>query len=142
MPHAPPTAKQYTAYGFPWFDYYTDGPSVKPTRALQKVKPVSAELDVGCSFGEDTTAEVALQASASNAAAASHKAGAPSTVVESDQVVDVTTSVVASQGQVYGHEWTGLQVAVGAQRDVRLRQCGTWHCHCVGQHDYEKRKKH
>ncbi len=39
-PHAPPTAKHYTAAGLPWFDFYSDKPTVDGSSILKAVKSV------------------------------------------------------------------------------------------------------
>jgi len=43
-PHPPPTAADYTRQGFPWFDYYQDGPALDGTAKLANLKSV-AQLD-------------------------------------------------------------------------------------------------
>ncbi len=37
-PNVPPTAREYTNAGLPWFDYYTDAPTVKATDELNSIK--------------------------------------------------------------------------------------------------------
>ena len=40
-PTTPPTAREYTAAGLPWFDYYADAPAVPGSPTLAKVKSVT-----------------------------------------------------------------------------------------------------
>lgn len=40
-PTEPTTAKDYADYGFPWFDYYSDGPAVDGSAPLSGVKSVN-----------------------------------------------------------------------------------------------------
>jgi hypothetical protein len=37
-PSVPLTARDYTSRGLPWFDYYTDAPTVKPTDEMKDIK--------------------------------------------------------------------------------------------------------
>jgi hypothetical protein len=39
-PTVPLTAADYTSHGYPWFDYYSDSPALKGTKAMQKIKTV------------------------------------------------------------------------------------------------------
>ena len=40
-PQPPPTAKEYTRHGLPWFDYYAEGaPAVGGTGFLSKIKSI------------------------------------------------------------------------------------------------------
>ena len=48
-PAPPPTAKEYTRAGLPWFEYYREGPAVGGSAILQKLKSV---LEMGKSKGE------------------------------------------------------------------------------------------
>ena len=43
-PHRPPTAKDYTDAGLPWFDYYSDGKSVGGSETLSKLTSVAAKF--------------------------------------------------------------------------------------------------
>ena len=41
-PTTPPTSREYTEAGFPWFDYYSDGETrLEGSRPLQKLKSVA-----------------------------------------------------------------------------------------------------
>jgi hypothetical protein len=39
-PTVPLTAKEYTARGFPWFEYYEEKPALKPTSEMEAIKPI------------------------------------------------------------------------------------------------------
>ena len=41
-PTTPPTAKEYSRHGLPWFDYYGDGVALSGSPILQKLKSVAA----------------------------------------------------------------------------------------------------
>lgn len=43
-PHKPPTAKDYTKAGLPWFDYYTDRPAVSGSGILRKLVSVGTKM--------------------------------------------------------------------------------------------------
>lgn len=43
-PHQPPTAKNYTQAGLPWFDYYGDGEALGGSDALSKLTSVAAKF--------------------------------------------------------------------------------------------------
>ncbi|MCP4379316.1 MAG: hypothetical protein GY794_24490 [bacterium] len=43
-PHKPPTSKDYTAAGLPWFDYYSDKQSLPGANILSKLTSVAAKL--------------------------------------------------------------------------------------------------
>jgi hypothetical protein len=45
----PPTAKEYTRYGLPWFDYYSENPAVDGSRKLAALKTVG---EIGKQKGE------------------------------------------------------------------------------------------
>ena len=48
-PSPPPTAKQYSDAGLPWFDYYSDAPSVEGSPVLDRLKSV---VDFGQEKGD------------------------------------------------------------------------------------------
>lgn len=39
-PSTPPTAAEYNRAGLPWFDYYTDGPTLKATSDMKDIKSI------------------------------------------------------------------------------------------------------
>ena len=39
-PTVPPTAKEYTAHGLPWFEYYGEGSAVEGSKILDSLKSV------------------------------------------------------------------------------------------------------
>lgn len=43
-PHMPPTAKDYTRAGLPWFDYYSDGYALPGAKILGKLSSVAAKI--------------------------------------------------------------------------------------------------
>lgn len=43
-PHTPPTAKDYTSAGLPWFDYYRDGKALAGSDTLGKLTSVAAKV--------------------------------------------------------------------------------------------------
>ena len=43
-PHKPPTAKDYTAAGLPWFEYYSDAGSIGGSKILGGLKSVGAKI--------------------------------------------------------------------------------------------------
>jgi hypothetical protein len=43
-PHRPPTAKDYTRAGLPWFDYYSDGKALPGAALLGKLSSVAAKI--------------------------------------------------------------------------------------------------
>jgi len=54
-PTTPMTAKEYTAAGFPWFDYYSDGlEALEGSEVLKKLKSV---IKLGYERGQDSTLE-------------------------------------------------------------------------------------
>ncbi len=46
-PHKPPTAKDYTNAGLPWFDYYGDKTGLSGSEVLKKLKSVAAKTIEG-----------------------------------------------------------------------------------------------
>jgi hypothetical protein len=44
-PHMPPTARQYTDAGLPWFDYYSDAKALEGGDALKAIKTVKEVAD-------------------------------------------------------------------------------------------------
>ena len=59
-PSSPPTAKEYSNYGLPWFDYYSEAPALEGAKKLKKIKGIteisnekgeSADFDEGISPG-------------------------------------------------------------------------------------------
>jgi hypothetical protein len=46
-PHMPPTAKDYTNAGLPWFDYYSDKSGLTGSEVLKKLKSVAAKTIEG-----------------------------------------------------------------------------------------------
>ena len=43
-PHTPPTAKDYTSAGLPWFDYYSDSKALVGSDTLGKLTSVAAKV--------------------------------------------------------------------------------------------------
>jgi hypothetical protein len=43
-PHRPPTAKEYTEAGLPWFDYYSDAKALPGSDILSKLKSLAAKV--------------------------------------------------------------------------------------------------
>ncbi len=53
-PTPPPTARDYTARGLPWFDHYSDGQAVEGGEALKRLRSV---LEIAASKGEPALPE-------------------------------------------------------------------------------------
>jgi hypothetical protein len=53
-PSLPITAKEYSSAGLPWFDYYTDGPTLKATEELKSIKSVK---EMGSELPENESAD-------------------------------------------------------------------------------------
>jgi hypothetical protein len=64
-PTVPPTVKEYTAAGLPWFDYYADSPAVRGSKTLAKLKSVvamgKAKGDVPLPENESVTPETIVR---------------------------------------------------------------------------------
>jgi len=56
-PTIPPTAKEYSVAGLPWFDYYADNPDIKPLKGSKKLSSLKTIKELGEIKGESPLPE-------------------------------------------------------------------------------------
>jgi hypothetical protein len=56
-PTMPPTAKDYSEAGLPWFEYYADNPDIKPLKGSKELASLNSITEIGKTKGESPLQE-------------------------------------------------------------------------------------